>query len=297
MWQAEQAPPAALPERRSVHQHSNIQPAMSICPPLPMLSVTFAATFRRLAASRWTARSGAATPRAASLRCTACIARARVCVCVLCVCVCVCVCWLCVFSANAPPHCRSSPAFMSSEHPNRHLPPPRSLAPSPAARRRWRCTPSPRCRRRGATRCSSTRSTRSTRRTQRCVCLCVCVCVSVCVCVCVCACVKSSTNITCRTPPFHPQKLGINIEQLLVSQPDHGEMAFNVLDELVCVCVCVCVCHVGPLRCTGAYASSRRPSAVAPSPPPPPCFTHPHSNGPRCAAAPLTSLWWTVCRR
>jgi RecA/RadA recombinase len=29
------------------------------------------------------------------------------------------------------------------------------------------------------------------------------------------------------------QKLGINTAELLVSQPDHGEMAFNVLDELV----------------------------------------------------------------
>lgn len=32
-------------------------------------------------------------------------------------------------------------------------------------------------------------------------------------------------------PPL--QRLGINVESLLVCQPDHGEMAFNVMDELV----------------------------------------------------------------
>lgn len=29
------------------------------------------------------------------------------------------------------------------------------------------------------------------------------------------------------------QNLGIIVEDLLVCQPDHGEMAFNVMDELV----------------------------------------------------------------
>jgi RecA/RadA recombinase len=40
-----------------------------------------------------------------------------------------------------------------------------------------------------------------------------------------------------RPPPrpslAAPQKLGIDTAALLVSQPDHGEMAFNILDELV----------------------------------------------------------------
>lgn len=31
----------------------------------------------------------------------------------------------------------------------------------------------------------------------------------------------------------YAKRLGINVEELLVSQPDHGEMAFNVMDELV----------------------------------------------------------------
>ena len=63
------------------------------------------------------------------------------------------------------------------------------------ARPRWRCTASPRPRRRAASAPSSTPSTRSTRSMRR--------------------------------------KLGVNVDDLLISQPDHGEQALEIADTLV----------------------------------------------------------------